>query len=586
MKHSEEPAANATARLGRELRDCWNRLPGKGLFFLLLVVWCFLFQFRGTTQFNFFPSPSLFLWMIGAWNSPAMDSSHGKLIPFVVLVLLWFKRERLARCNNVRAWAALPILFVALLLHVAGYLGQQPRLSMAGLFIGLYSLIGIIWGRDAMKATVFPMFLFVFCIPVGATLDAHTLGLRLFAARATAFVATHFLAIPLVREGTQLFGADGTAFEVAAVCSGIRSFVALLAITTISAVLLFRSAWKRAFVVSLTIPLAIFCNVIRLVAMIAAAHYIGRSAGEFVHEWFGYVTYAIAVAVLALVARWLQTKADTSPPDPVPPHGEAQVPMARIAHRTPWATGALAIAMIFAVAISLAQFGASFQLGKPGVKMIASSPPSNILPARLTVSLPEQVLGCPSTNVPVQRVELEGLPGDTSFGRRIYHLDDGLRVQLSVVLMGSDRASIHQPQYCLVAQNWAIDRTDQVEVPMDRPSPYELPVNKLVVSRLLKTKDGRIHKITGLYVYWFVSGEEITADPFSGMMFSLAKNLLERRTVERWAYVSCFTTCPPGAENIAFQHLQRFIRASVPEFQLVPHPSDFQLSASRLEPFK
>ncbi len=59
-------------------------------------------------------------------------------------------------------------------------------------------------------------------------------------------------------------------FDVAAACSGIRSFVALLAVTTIFAVLAFKPVWKRAAMIALTIPLVVFCNIIRLVAIILA----------------------------------------------------------------------------------------------------------------------------------------------------------------------------------------------------------------------------------------------------------------------------------------------------------------------------
>ena len=188
-------------------------------------------------------------------GSEAMDSEHGKLIPVVVLGLLWFKRDQLARCAPGAGWIGLPLLFVALAFHAAGFLAQQPRLSMIGFFMGLYSLIGIVWGWQAMRATFFPLVLFGFCLPLGTVLDNHTLALRLLAAKATLVVA-RWLDIPILRDGTQLFNSDKTVYDVAAACSGIRSFVALTAITTIFAMLKFKTLWRRALIVLLTVPLA------------------------------------------------------------------------------------------------------------------------------------------------------------------------------------------------------------------------------------------------------------------------------------------------------------------------------------------
>jgi hypothetical protein len=240
--------------------------------------------------------------------------------------------------------------------------------------------------------------------------------------------------------------------------------------------------------------------------------------------------------------------------------------------RSKWVVFVLALAMIAGTGALLAQLASRHSLGSPGVKVspVPLFGEDGTIVTRQSVPLPEEVLGGESINVPITRGELEGLPRDTTFGRRLYRFPDGLIAQLTVVLMGSDRASIHQPQYCLVAQNWTIEKIERVAVPMDRPARYDLPVNKLTVSQLQKNKKGQIQAVSGLYVYWFVSGDKITADPLSGMMWSIAKTLLENGVVERWAYVSYFCTCLPGQEDATFERLKDFIRASTPQFQLVP----------------
>jgi exosortase len=322
MSVEKDPAGAAPQSTWDEFLSYWNRLPDKGLFFVLLAGWIVLFYFWGTTQFNFSTTPSLFEWMNGAWSAPAMDSSHGKLIPFVVLALLWFKREQLARCAPGPGWIGLPFLFVALALHAAGFLAQQPRLSMIGLFMGLYGLIGVVWGWQAMRATFFPLFLLGFCLPLGTVLDSHTFALRLMAAKATTVIARDWLDIPLVRDGTKLLNSDKTTYDVAAACSGIRSFVALAAITTIFAMLKFKKPWKRALIILLTIPLALGCNVLRLVAVIVAGRASGIAAAEFIHEWFGYVTYAAALVCLLLVDWWIrEPETKTPPPSAAPAYG-------------------------------------------------------------------------------------------------------------------------------------------------------------------------------------------------------------------------------------------------------------------------
>ena len=101
---------------------------------------------------------------------------------------------------------------------------------------------------------------------------------------------------------------------MAAECSGIRSFIALLAITTILAGLTMDALWKKAVIVALSIPLALVCNVMRLTTIILAANaFKSQEAGDYVDRYFGYVTYGVAVACV-LVARWLRKMPGTKLP--------------------------------------------------------------------------------------------------------------------------------------------------------------------------------------------------------------------------------------------------------------------------------
>ena len=97
-------------------------------------------------------------------------------------------------------------------------------------------------------------------------------------------------------------------YDVAVKCSGIRSFVALLAVTTVFAMLSMRSIWKRTAIIAMTLPLVMFCNVLRLVVVILVTKAYGKDEGMWVHGWFGFVTYMVAIGSLLLAAHWLGEK--------------------------------------------------------------------------------------------------------------------------------------------------------------------------------------------------------------------------------------------------------------------------------------
>jgi exosortase len=292
-------------------------MPDKAVFGALLACWVLLFQYYGWTTSTAGQTGSLFDWMWEKWSDPSNDASHGKLIPWVVLWVLWLRRERLVKTAAGVWWPGLAALGLALGLHVAGFVVQQPRLSMAAFFFGAWGLTGLVWGWETLKATFFPFFIFAFCVPMGGTFaQGLTLPLRMWAAMATAFVTGDVLGIEVVRTGTKLVDPHGYFnCEVAAECSGIRSFMALLAISTIFSVLAMRVLWKRAVMIALTVPIALVCNVLRLITIIlAATAFRSERAGEIVHEWFGYVTYLIGIGVLLLAARWLREKPRAASP--------------------------------------------------------------------------------------------------------------------------------------------------------------------------------------------------------------------------------------------------------------------------------
>jgi exosortase len=285
----------------------WQALPNKFFFFLLAGAWVALFVFLGNSTFGYKDSASIFSWMFDIYTSPLGDEQHALLIPFIVLILFWWKRQELL-AKPATLWRP-AIIFIALglLSHLVGYLIQQPRLSFIGFLLGLYGLTGLAWGKHWLKASFFPFFLFAFCMPVGELAGPITFPLRLMVSWIVTAIAHLGLSPDLIREGTQLFDAQHTfGYEVAAACSGIRSLVALLALTTIYGFVNFKTPWRRAVMVLCAVPLAVLGNVLRLCFTIMVAESFGQDAGKAVETKFGFVTFAAAIAGVFVIARWLE----------------------------------------------------------------------------------------------------------------------------------------------------------------------------------------------------------------------------------------------------------------------------------------
>jgi hypothetical protein len=220
--------------------------------------------------------------------------------------------------------------------------------------------------------------------------------------------------------------------------------------------------------------------------------------------------------------------------------------------KSAWAFG-LALALMVAAGAFLVWLKANQKLGQPGVKL----------------DLPERVLDFRSDLLAATPEEKEALPKDTSIARRMYwNVEQGQTnyTQISVVLMGADRTSIHKPEFCLVGQGWHIDQKERVALPMQRPHAYSLPVMKFLASKEMRTGSGDVVRGRAVYLFWFVADQALTAD-HGQRMWWMAKNLLTTGTLQRWAYISCFSTCLPGQEEVTLARMTKLLIAAVPDFQ-------------------
>lgn len=309
-----------------EFRDCWRRVPNKGFFLALLAAWLALFQILGSSTLGYVRTPSLFYWMYDAFSGGGhlaeSDAAYGLLVPFGVLIIFWLKRRELLALELKPWWPALGLVGFGLLLHVLGYLVQQPRISVIGFFTGLYGLTGLAWGLGWLRASFFPFFLFAFCVPLGSLSQAITFPLRLLVTRLVEQICHFFLAIDVVRHGTMLIDPTGRyQYEVEAACSGIRSLAATLAFGIVLGFFSFRSWWKRLVLIGSAIPFAVLGNLLRLLAIIIAAEIGGQSWGNAVHEGgpggiYVLILYVPGFAGLLLLERCLLGRKRTPPPRP------------------------------------------------------------------------------------------------------------------------------------------------------------------------------------------------------------------------------------------------------------------------------
>lgn len=463
-------------------------------------------------------------------------------------------------------------MVAGLAIHALGYLIQQTRISIVGLLLFTWGVLclggGARWGRAAM----FPVTFVLFAIPVNF-LDAAGFHLRL-AVIATTEALAHAAGVDVVRNGTQLFAPDGRyQYDVAAACSGVRSLMALLALSLLIGYINLRSPARRLAVFALAFPLTFVGNVVRIAGVVFAGEWFGQRAGEWVHDWAGFIVFVIVLGGVQLAATRLARReaahqschlmGDTSLERPA---GECHVisdmmPRRRVAEAAPrvavWGT-LVVVGCAGAVAVFTTRVDARLVPAGAGVALGADGQP-----APLPVFIGTEWIGRTSE---VTAVEREVLPADTGYARRTYTStrDRRLQVFLSIVLSGRDRTSIHRPEMCLLGQGWTIESRSRHT--FIHPSGGQIPAAVLRLSREVIAPDGTRRRVPALFAYWFV-GRDALVTTTSERMWHTAINRLRLRP-DRWAYVVAQTLVLPSEdEDAALGRMQDVLDGTLPAFQ-------------------
>jgi exosortase len=324
----KQPGDGVLEEFRIDFLECWQRLPNKGFFVALLGAWVVLFHLLGSSTMGYVRTSSLLGWMYDAYGGGKAgagllesESGFSVLIPPLVLALFWMKRRDLMALELKQWWPGLVILGFGVVLHLLGYRIQQPRVSVVGLFVGIYGLMGLAWGPAWLRNSFFPFFLFAFCVPLGSMGQPISFRLQLLTCKLVEWVS-HFILIDIKRNGTQLFDPAGHyQYEVAAACSGMRSLTATIALSVLLGFLSFRKWWKRAVVVASALPLAVLANLLRMLTIVIAAELGGQEWGNWVHDSaiFSLLPYGVAFAGLLGLEYWLGDPKSAATPAPVLP---------------------------------------------------------------------------------------------------------------------------------------------------------------------------------------------------------------------------------------------------------------------------
>ena len=252
---------------------------------LLLLMWAIVFY-------------PLYQGIIGSWLYDS-NNSHGILVPFISLFLIWKKRTELKLCSIIVDMRGLFLLFISLVLYIASYAGD---VTVAARSMMVFSLMGLVlynFGKYIFKKIRFPLLFMLFMIPIPVSIvGLFSLPLQRLASDISAALI-RMASIPVYQEGNMLYFAQ-TQLEIAEACSGIHSMMAMLMLGTIFVYLTRMSLLGAVLMIASAIPISMIANIARVTGTGILAHLYGAKVAKgFLHEFSG-----IAVFFLGLTLMW------------------------------------------------------------------------------------------------------------------------------------------------------------------------------------------------------------------------------------------------------------------------------------------
>jgi exosortase len=235
------------------------------------------------------------LWNVWQTNE---DYSAGQLVPLAAAYMIWIKRDALRNCSLRADVSGVMVSIVGIALNAAGLYYLFASLANIGLVITALGIAITLLGRDGFRKIWFPLLFLFLMIPLPNRIH-HAVLLPLQSVGAKVSVAVlEVTGVPTERFG-HVLEVGGFRVAVAEACSGLRMAVAFLVVACVTAHIVNRPPWQKIAVVASAVPIALICNVVRIV-FTACLYNAGKPelAQGLFHDAAGLLMMPIAVALI------------------------------------------------------------------------------------------------------------------------------------------------------------------------------------------------------------------------------------------------------------------------------------------------
>jgi exosortase len=178
---------------------------------------------------------------------------------------------------------------------------EQLSVNMLALVVWWIGAFIVSFGTRAFQRALFPLCFLFWIVPIPEFVLNPIVRLLQEGSVASARLLFAAAGVPTAQDGT-VITTPGLTVEVAPECSSIRSSLMLVVTTMVLAQMFLRSAWRKAMVIAVAIPLSVAKNGLRIFVLAMLTTRVDRSfiTGRLHHQG-GVIYFLIALAAVILL---------------------------------------------------------------------------------------------------------------------------------------------------------------------------------------------------------------------------------------------------------------------------------------------
>jgi exosortase len=238
---------------------------------------------------------------------------HSVFVPLIGIYYLYIHREELLKAKVKTAWGGLLIMLGGMLMFLYGiYPGQNDYVKDLGMVVTLFGTVSLLCGWEVMKVAWFPIAFLIVALPWPELVYSKFAWPLQKLAASVAVGTLRLCGVTATNFGTKIMmygqGSIPRTLNVAEACAGLRSLMTFLMVAGTVAFLSNRPLWEKLVMTLFAIPIAIFCNVVRVTGQGLLDHYVSQELSQsFAHQFVGLIML-IPGFFLILLVGWILDK--------------------------------------------------------------------------------------------------------------------------------------------------------------------------------------------------------------------------------------------------------------------------------------